>query len=230
MNDQKTELFLDTYRRLETAAERVVGNSSRSSSVMRLSHLPEFSRYQEELDFCRQVRNLLTHEAKINGAYGVTPSDQLLLVMQKVLRQIEDPPTVSEYMTPVERLLTARMEQSVQPLLSAMDGQGISYLPVLESGLVVGIFSLRTLLRFLLAGGQLTDDLTFRELAQYLPPEHHRGIRFVAPELPLEQGRDLFRRISAKHYRVKVLLVTKGGRNDRPLLGMVSPYDILKEE
>ncbi len=230
MNNQQAELFLDTYRRLETAAESLVGNNSRSSSVMRLAHLPEFSRYREELDYCRQVRNLLTHEAKIGGAYGVIPSEPLLDVLNKVLRQIEDPPTVGEYMTPVSRLLAANLQQKILPLMTAMDEQGISYLPVLEQGKILGIFSHRTLFHYLSEGGVLDETVTLQQIEGYLSVEKQRGFRFVSPDLPLEQGRDLFRRVYAKHQRVKLLLVTKDGRPDRPLMGIVSPYDILKEE
>ncbi|MBR4868246.1 MAG: hypothetical protein IKU10_03735 [Clostridia bacterium] len=140
MNNQ-AELFLDTYKRLETAAESLVGNSGRSSSVMRLAHLPTFSRYREELDYCRQVRNLLTHEAKIDGAYGVTPSDQLLAVLNKVLRQIEDPPTVGEYMTPVSRLVTACLQDKVLPFMVQMEEKGFTYLPIIEQNKIVGILA-----------------------------------------------------------------------------------------
>ncbi len=228
MNNQQTELFLDTYRRLETAAETLVGNNSRSSSILRLAHLPEFSRYRDELDYCRQVRNLLTHEAKIGGAYGVIPSDQLLAVLQKVLRQIEDPPTVGEYMTPVSRLLTAKMNDTVLPFMTQMEEKGITYLPVLESGTVVGVFSQRSLFRWLLSHRTLDETVTFREMESQLAP--HQGICFVSRELPLEQAKLTFQRVNGKHQRVKLLLVTGNGRPERPLMGIVSPYDVLKEE
>lgn len=229
MNNQ-AELFLDTYRRLETAAETLVGNNGRSSSILRLAHLPEFSRYREELDYCRQVRNLLTHEAKIDGAYGVTPSDQLLAVLNKVLRQIEDPPTVGEYMTPVSRLVTARLQDTVLPFMVQMEEKGITYLPIIEQNKIVGIFSQHAVFRWLLSGKQIGENVTFAGMQHLLGLEQHKGIRFVSPDLSLEQGKELFRHIPAKDKRVKMLLVTQNGRADRPLLGVVSPYDVLKED
>ena len=230
MNNQQADLFLDTYKRLETAAERLVGSVGRGSSILRLAHLPAFSRYREELDYCRQVRNLLTHEAKIDGAYGVIPTDQLLGVLNKVLRQIEDPPTVGEYMTPVGKMLTAQMTDKVLCFMTQMEEKGITYLPVMEQNQIVGIFSQHGVFRWLLSGEQIDDDLTFSQMEHLLVLEQHKGIRFVSPDLSLEQGRELFRHIPAKHERVKLLLVTQNGDSRRPLLGVVSPYDILKEE
>ncbi len=230
MNNQQADLFLDTYKRLETAAERLVGSVGRGSSILRLAHLPAFSRYREELDYCRQVRNLLTHEAKIDGAYGAIPTDQLLGVLNKVLRQIEDPPTVGEYMTPVGKLLTAQMTDKVLCFMTQMEEKGITYLPVIEQNKIVGIFSQHGVFRWLLSGRQITEEVTFSEMEPLLGPEQHKGIRFVSPDLSLEQGREMFRRVPAKHARTKMLLVTQNGSPDQPLLGVVSPYDILKED
>ncbi|MBR4868247.1 MAG: hypothetical protein IKU10_03740 [Clostridia bacterium] len=72
--------------------------------------------------------------------------------------------------------------------------------------------------------------MTFAGMQHLLGLEQHKGVRFVSPDLSLEQGKELFRHIPAKHKRVKLLLVTQNGRADRPLLGVVSPYDILKED
>ncbi|MBR6548106.1 MAG: CBS domain-containing protein, partial [Clostridia bacterium] len=108
--------------------------------------------------------------------------------------------------------------------------KGITYLPVMEQNQIVGIFSQHGVFRWLLSGEQIDDDLTFSQMEHLLVLEQHKGIRFVSPDLSLEQGRELFRHIPAKHERVKLLLVTQNGDSRRPLLGVVSPYDILKEE
>jgi len=228
MNNNQADLFLDTYKRLETAAEGLVGSNGRSSSILRLSHLPAFSRYREELDYCRQVRNLLTHEAKIDGAYGVIPSQQLLAVLQKVLRQIEDPPIVGECMTPVSHLLTAAPTDGVLTYMTRMRERGVTYLPILTDGRVVGVFSQRSLFGWLLTHYSLNETMTFEGMTEHLTP--HQGIRFVPREMPLEQAKLLFQRVSGKHQQIKLLLVTQHGQSDRPLLGIVSPYDVLKEE
>ena len=230
MNNQETELFLDTYKQLETAAEALVGSDSRSSSIIRLARLPAFSEYREELDYCRQVRNLLAHEAKIDGEYGVHPGRSMQAVLTKVFRMVEHPPTVADFMTPTQRMLTAGLQDRVLPLLEQMERRGISYVPLLQSGVVTGVFSLKAIIRCMLAGLSVDETTPLAALADYLPPERDKGLQFVAPALSLEKGRTLFQTIHAKNQRVTVLLVTGDGRRDRPLLGIVSPYDLLKEE
>jgi hypothetical protein len=231
MNNRETELFLDTYRRLENAAERVLGRDSRGSTVLRLSHLPEFERYRDQLDYCRQVRNLLTHEAKIGGEYGVYPGKNLQQVLERVLALLEHPPTVSDCMTPTNQLLRANMQDKVLSVMNQMQQKGFSYIPLLESGVLVGAFSVATVFHYVLDGkGVIDEQTTLGDMADYLPAQAHKGIGFVSPNLPLREAFGLFHKKFPQNQRLKLLMVTKGGRSDRPLLGVVTPYDLLKED
>ena len=56
--------FLDNYRRLEAAAASFLRVDARSGVIPRLIRHPKMEPYRDELDCCREVRNLLTHEVK----------------------------------------------------------------------------------------------------------------------------------------------------------------------
>ncbi len=233
MNNYETDQFLDAYRRLETAAEKLVGSGSRSSSIMRLAHLPEFQKYRDELDYCRQVRNLLTHEAKIDGQYGVFPSQTLQQFINKMLKLVEDPPVVGDVMTPVNRLLPARLEQPVLDIMDEMNQRGISHVPIVEQGVVTGIFSIDTVFMWVLEGHQpFTRQTLLQEVAAYLSVEQQmgHGYCFVDSSMPVQTAKDLFERAYDKNRKIKLLLVTRGGRRDEKLLGVISPYDLLDDE
>jgi predicted transcriptional regulator len=231
MNNRETELFLDTYRRLETAAERVVGGGGRGSSVLRLAHLSEFSRFREELDYCRQVRNLLTHEAKINGEYGVYPTRSLQNVLETVLNLLENPPKVSDCMTPVSQLLRGRWDDKVLDVMHQMQEKGFSYIPLLQSGVVKGVFSFGALFRYILDGNPPIDETTTLDcLADYLALDGRKGLVFVSPDMPLRRAWEMFHKAYPQNKRPKFLLVTKDAKSNRPLVGVVTPYDLLKED
>ena len=233
MNNQRAEEFLDLYRRLETAAERVTGTDSRSSSVMKLARHRDFSKYRDELDYARQVRNLLTHEAKLNGQYGVVPSDNLLRFMEKMVNRLENPPTVMHVMTPVDRLVAVKAGQKVLPLMEEMEGRGLSHVPLLKNGRVQGVFSTETVFCWNLhQNPPFTADTTIEELAEYLPlSAHHRhGYTFAPPTLPLNQAREMVDKAYNRSCKIKLLLITHNGKPDGNLLGVVSPYDLLEKE
>ncbi len=233
MNNQRAEEFLDLYRRLETASERMMGTDSRSSSIMKLSRHRDFQKYREELDYARQVRNLLTHEAKINGQYGVVPSDNLFRFMEKLVNRLENPPTVSLTMTPVNRLLAVKSGQKVLPLMEEMARLGLSHVPLLKNGRVQGVFSIETVFQWILdQNAPFTQDTPIEDLADYLPLSCHPGqsYLFVAPTLPTNDARDLFDKAYDRNCQIKLLLVTHNGKSDGNLLGVVSPYDLLEKE
>lgn len=233
MNNQRAEEFLDLYRRLETAAERLTGTDSRTSSVMKLSRHRDFQKYREELDYARQVRNLLTHEAKLNGQYGVVPSDNLLRFMEKLVTRLENPPLVSHVMTPASRLLSVKSGQKVLPLMKEMEGRGLSHVPLLKNGRVMGVFSLDTVFHWILdQNAPFTEDTPIEELADYLPLACHSGQSyvFVPPSLTTGDAKDLFDKAYDRNCKIKLLLVTHNGKSDGNLLGVVSPYDLLEKE
>ncbi len=229
MNNRQGEEFLDLYRRLETAAEKLMGTSNRSSSVMNLAHHRDFRKYRDQLDYARQVRNLLSHEAKISGQYGVVPGDTLMDFMEKLVNRLENPPTVFQVMTPVNRLLTARREQRVLSLMEEMNRRGLSHVPLLKNGKVEGMFSVETVFQWILdQNAPFTTECTMEQVSPYLPLG--KCYVTVAPTLLVNDARDLFDKAYDRNCQIKLLLVTKNGKADSSLMGVVSPYDLLEKE
>ncbi len=228
--NRRAEEFLDYYRRLETASERLMGTDSRSSSIMKLARHRDFQKYKDELDYARQVRNLLTHEAKINGQYGVVPSDSLFQFMEKMVNRLENPPTVLQAMTPTKELLMVQANQKVLPLMEEMHRRGLSHIPLLHNKKVQGMFSIETVFQWILdQNSPFTAQTTMEELANYLAIPQHSYV-FVAPTLLVNNARDLFDKAYDRNCQIKLLLVTHNGRSDGNLLGVVSPYDLLEKE
>lgn len=64
--NKKTDLFLDKYKELEAiiAVEYQLSNSE--SSVSYILRKPEFRSIKFELDYCREVRNLLSHMPQVD--------------------------------------------------------------------------------------------------------------------------------------------------------------------
>ncbi len=230
MPNQKTEQFLDSWRRLETAAERVVGSDSRTSAVIRLCRDPRFSAYRDELDYCREVRNLLSHQAKMNGEYAVYPSDAVLEMLNTVLKKLEDPPRVTDVMTPLEKLVTAQEDTPVLEVMRRMRSRSLSHVPILKNNRVQGVFSVETVFQGVLDGKwPVEGDTTLKEYAAYLPTAGHMGseYRFVNRGTTLANAELMFEKAHSRNRKLKLLLVTKNGGEDEPLLGVVTPYDLM---
>lgn len=229
MSNEKTELFLDTWRRLETAAERVVGSTGRTNAVVALCRDPRFSAYRDELDYCREVRNLLSHQAKVDGEYAVYPSDAALQLLQEVLRKLEAPPTVADVMTPTAQLITASEDSRVTDIMRRMRDKGLTHIPLLKKERVTGVFSVETVFQAVLDGRSIGPDTAVRDLADYLPLEKHMNheYRFVSKGTTLQAAENIFRKGAARTRKLRLLLITRDGRPDSPLLGVVVPLDLV---
>lgn len=231
MSNARTEEFLDLYRRLESGAQRLLGGDGRSSAVMRLAHQRGFTGWRDELDFCREVRNLLSHEPKVNGAYAFYPSDQLLGLLRQLVQLVENPVTVAGRMTPVGRMLVCTPGAQALPVMRQMRRDGLSHVPVLSGGRVQSVFSVDTVFQAVLDGAVQPDEQTrIGDFELYLSLERHMNQSFVfVPEsMSLGDAGALFDRAYDKNNKIKLLLVTKTGLPGERLLGVVSPYDLLE--
>ena len=227
-HNQKVERFLDTYRRIETHGEQLLGRSVRGSVLFELARRKQFQKYATELDCCREVRNLLSHEVMVKGEYPAAPSKAMQQMLEQVLRQLTDPDTVARRMTPKEKLIQVAPTESLSKVLEDMRKNDLSFLPMLEHGKVVGIFSTAAVFRAAMEGLILTPETKVGDLAPWLPPNKHVGHRFpfVRHDLPVEEAEAYFDR-GKRNNKVRLLLVTQNGKPEEKLMGVVSPYDLL---
>lgn len=231
MTNRKTDEFLDLYKRLENAAVKIVGDPGRGSVIVRLSNHPRYEKYRNEFDCCREVRNLLSHEVRIDGDFAVTPSDSAIDFLQRMLAMVETPPTALSRATPRNRLLSAKPGDPVLALARAMQAKGISHVPLLSDGAVTGVFSENVIFEALIQNQslQITEETPLSAFASFLPIARTLGktYQFLPETATVDDANDLFDRFAGKGRKLKILFLTKHGRPEESLLGLLSPYDVL---
>ena len=86
----RSEAFLRTYRVLEELLEIKYARSTRTTSsvVMEFLRDEDSLPFREPLDLCREVRNLLTHNAEPDGGPIVEPSEGLLRALERVVENL----------------------------------------------------------------------------------------------------------------------------------------------
>lgn len=229
MENAKVDLFLDTYRRLETVGEQYLGRDCRGRVVAELSRLPQFAKYADELDCCREVRNLLSHEIKVDGQYAVVPGENTQELLERILAMMEHPQCVGDRMTRVDALLAVSGEQKVLEVMAEMQQRHLSHVPLLRYGRVSGIFGVDTVFQAVLNGMMISGTTVVSDLEAYLPLDKHGGhiYRFVPRLLPVEQAEERFHQGYSRSQKVRLLLVTEHGDPEERLLGLVTPYDLM---
>ena len=224
---RRIDEFLDLYKQLEDALEDKYRNARRhySSVVYEFEKDYESAPVRDKLEICREIRNLLTHTANLDG-------EPVVDALQEVLAFVKQPPLALEFATKGDQVMKAHMHQKVLRLMEVMDKNGYSHIPVLENGEFCGVFSVGCVFQYLLrSGGKgIKPDTTVAELGKYIAlPAHTENYQFVPKDATYISVRRIFERVRGKNKRVSVIFITEHGTPGEPLLGMVTPWDVLGE-
>lgn len=226
--------FLNLYRRVEELLEERYrsNNGIEGNVIMRFMKERQGARYREEMNLCREVRNILSHHSDIEGESVVTPAPALVQTLKKLVEELEAPPKALEYATRGNDVLTATMETPVLPLMQQMKDKGLSHVPILKGEHLKGVFSVSTVFSFRLSNptADITEKTLVRDFAELLPVEMHgEQIKYANVRLTYWEAREAFSRIQ-KHKRLAVILLTDTGKPDGRLRGVLTPWDVLNEE
>lgn len=232
MASREVTEFLDNYRRLEAAAAAFLHVDARSGVIPRLIRHPKMEIYRDELDCCREVRNLLTHEVKVGGEVPLLPGPGMNAFLRRVIERLENPPRVRDRMTVRERLYVVTPEVRLTEALIEMEKRSLSRVPCLSGGRVTGMLSIEAVFRVFLDRVKVDDRTIVADVMPYLALDVAPSVayRFVSPEMLLEEAERLFSRAYGRNCKIRALLVTEGASPSAPLLGIVSPYDVLDTE
>lgn len=226
-----TDLFLDLYKQLEQAAVTYYGLPSDGSAVSKLEKLNQFKEIRNQIKYCREVRALLTHNPKIEDDFAVTPSDAMVKTLQEVINLVKEPPNCFDKAIKGSNILTAEPNDNVIEKMKVMKAFGYSYMPILSKNKVVGIFGKDTIFAITLDGYEniISDTTNFRDIASYtsVRRKDRNTFRFVPKNMLVSAAEKMVVDAFRKKIRINLLLVTETGKVDEPLLGILTPWDVM---
>lgn len=225
-----TEEFMDLYRQLEVAAAKAYNFRADGSVVAQLERRAEFQDVRTELSYCRDVRNLLTHRPKIDGAYAVEPSGEMLELLRRLVARIEQPLLARDIAIPLRQVLCKRKTDLVLQTMKEMNDRGFAHVPILGGDMVQGVFSEHVLLSYLVDRQCVCigPELTFADIWNYLPLKNHvrESFRFIPGSMPVSELIELFDRARQKNDKIGMVFVTQNGREQSRLHGIITAWDV----
>lgn len=231
----RSEMFLKMYRVLEGALEQRYGSKRQSSSVIMEYMKDEDSEpYRYQLNVCREIRNLLSHNSDESGEPVVEPSEAVLESLLEIVNHVTRPRLAIEYGTPYERILCAHANDHALDVMHRMEKLGYSHVPVMEKGRITGVFSSGSLFGYLEKYGldALRSDARIGQLKDHLDIQL-RGARryiFMPEDATIIQARAAFEIRHERKGRTSVIFITKTGAQDEPLLAMLTPWDAIEDK
>ncbi len=226
----RTETYIELYKRLEEAAVSRYGYPPDGRAIYQLERRPEFRSLKEELNYCREVRNLLQHRPRIGESFPVEPSGAMLALLRSVIDKVENPPQARDIQVPLAEVMYRSMEDLVRPTMLEMAQRGFSHVPILRRGVVEGVFSVNTVFDCLMEGEALGIDerMRFSDIAAWLPPEKHRSesFRFIREDKLVDEVSAMIEKAQSRHDRIGLMFTTRNGRSDEPIIGLLTAWDV----
>ena len=231
----RSEQFLRLYRMLEGVLEkRYAGKKTGSSSVViEYLHDADSEPWRSDLDMCREIRNLLSHNADDDGAPVVEPSEEVVELLRKILEYVQRPRLAIDFGTPQEKIVFAHPNDSALDVLRHMLRMGYSHVPVRDRTGLVGVFSAGSLMAYVGNVGfdGLRDGLRIGELKRAIEFSEERNEKylFLPEDAMLLTVREAFEKRRERNSHLAAVFITRDGTQRSEVLAMLTPWDVIKD-
>lgn len=231
---RKTDEFLDLYKTLEEKLKDKGYKNGRSSIVMQFISTPEGRRFKEDLNTCREMRNILVHNSDIGDEPPFVPSDSSINALRQIVDYLASPPLALSRAVAGDNLVCAKLSDKVKHVMDKMVKFGFSHIPVLDGGILYGVFSISTIFSCALknSGVKINDNTQIKDFEHYLKVENHICEDFIfAPRTTtvFEAEKLLENNSGPSNKRPAAIFITHNGSHNEKILGMLTPWDVLGE-
>lgn len=226
----RTDEFLDLYKQLEETACTVYNLPEDGSAIRRLSQMKLFSDIRGDLALCRDVRNLVQHRRKIGGEYAVEPGEEMVALLRRTIKRVKNPITLKKIAVEMKKALWKRPDDLVMQTLVQMEERGFTYVPILENGIVTGVFSQNTYVSYLLKNNNCTDTaLRFRDIAEFtrIDDRGHEIFIFLRAGMFASEAEKLCEEAYRNKKRIGMIFLTPNGDSNERVKAVLTPWNIL---
>ena len=227
------DLFIDKYKIFENMIRATYDLKDTDSIVHYLcDERKDFARFEDDIRYCQQVRNLLQHRRKINGHYPVEPSQDMLDLLDRLTEQIAGRSRCRDIAIPFSHLFYRGPDDDLWETIEVLQENTFAIVPVLENRRLVGIFNAYSLFTYMTEHPQALErrgEVRFRDMMPYLDYRNrkHEEILFIRGEQFVDELKVEFEEYFQRKKMLIAAFITDGAREDGEVKGLVTAWDLL---
>ena len=236
-------LFLSLYNELDFLLRERYNNNDRNSSAV-LSFINELNHSSSEklnktgrkLNQIRVLRNNIVHEFDNSEDSLIDINNSTISFMKELVQELKYPKKAKDICVDISKAYTVYFDnnQPISLIMKEMRNKGFSQLPIINyQKLLKGVFSPNALFAYINEHPDINiNELTFADIKDYTLIEKHfsETYAFVDENMNIEQLADLFTNSYEKNKKLAMIFVTKSGRANEPVQGIIVAKDILLAE
>ena len=114
--------------------------------------------------------------------------------------------------------------------MKVMQEKSYTHIPIIDNGIVIGVFSDNTIMSYLLKDEivGIDEHTTFRDFEEFLPLNNHASevFRFIGIDTLAIEISNIFEEELKMQNRIGMMFVTQDGKVQQKLMGIITPWDI----
>ena len=234
MTTRNSERFLVVFNRIEKALERMTGSSTYVSFFKLIDYAKRknaiIRRFEDDLREYGDLRNAIVHHRTAVEYAIAEPHDEVVEKIERIDRTLTEPPVAGEQFR--RRVHIFGPDDSLADALRMAEKKKDFQIPVYDRGDFRGLISPSGLMEYL--AETVEDDVISREITTLSDILLHirtgRSYEFISADLSIYAAEEMFSEAVVKGRRLDALLITESGRRDETLLGIITPWDLMKIE
>ena len=223
------ETFKDEYIELEYWITR----KHNQTVKWMIEHEPM---YRQDLELFYNLRNMLSHN-DMKGHNGtedlLSISDELLQRFRNFKQEVMDQAqSALKFGISASKIFSRSLTDRVLPAMQVMYEDQYSSIPILDQGLVIGVFCNKVPFAMMCQEGvqPIQAETTFQDISNFiaLSPYNLCIYDFIPNSFQRVDAVEKFlSHKSQRNERLDLLFITKDGTPATPLQGIITPYDVL---
>ncbi|MCM3089245.1 CBS domain-containing protein [Bhargavaea ginsengi] len=234
MTASNSERFLVAFNRIEKALEKMTGSNTYVSFFKLIDFAKKKNaivrRFEDDLREYGDLRNAIVHHRTAIEYAIAEPHGEVVEKIEQIDRILTEPPVAGGQFRRQVRIFSP--DDSLADALRMAGKKKDFQIPVFEDGEFRGLISPSGLMEYL--AETVADDVISREITTLSDILRHihtgRSYEFISANLSVYAAEEMFSDAVVKGRRLEALLITENGRRDEKLIGIITPWDLMKIE
>ena len=220
--------FIEKYNRMEQAIRQYY-KLHPSESIIESFRKLELRKYYNHYNIVREIRNLYSHKQPqmVNQYMQITQST--LDMIDTIYYAITNPERVIDNCVKLTEIVYASFNEPMLLYLKIMEERKYNTIPIIEDGLVKGVFTESSLLEWFSKDEiiMIDKDTSFNDIRDTLDLDNRiESFYFIKPTLTLTKLYKRYIEEFKQGKRIGIYFITENGKSDGKVMGMVTPYRI----
>ncbi|MDD3647163.1 MAG: CBS domain-containing protein [Candidatus Dojkabacteria bacterium] len=240
MNTENIKKFRVLYNQLDELLSQRIQEPKRLSFVQKVtkfvSKFPEYQKIKNDLRLVHDFRNVIVHQETFAGEIAV-PTDEYLERVVALATLIKEPQTALDIAS--TRIFACSPSDKVIDVVKTMSENIYTFVPVFKDKAnlqeFVGVFSESVLLTLIASTEKLSidDSATIEDILEFVKKPITESWAFVPLHEASYNVRNMFQTktfsdAALENSRLGVVFVTKTGRREEKMLGLITAWDLSK--